>query len=142
MVPLAGEFALLRWLFRTDLAVEPQQAAPEPVGVPVFALVVVGLTLAGFAATSLLGVSPAWAALAGALVLGAPGLATRRTTVVRIAAAADLPVHDFAALADGQVVAGPAIIESDTTTVLLLPGDTARMDARGWLDVALPGEAA
>ncbi|BDG74659.1 hydantoinase/oxoprolinase family protein [Roseomonas fluvialis] len=53
----------------------------------------------------------------------------------------DLPVFDFAALADGQQVAGPAIIESDTTTVLLLPGDQARMDARGWVDVTLPGES-
>ena len=34
-------------------------------------------------------------------------------------------------------VAGPAIIESATTTVLLRPGDAARMDARGWLDVAV-----
>jgi len=55
---------------------------------------------------------------------------------------ADLPVLDFAALADGQVVTGPAIVESDTTTVLLLPGDRARMDARGWLDIVLPGDAA
>jgi len=52
---------------------------------------------------------------------------------------ATLPVFDFAALAPGQAVPGPAIIESDTTTVLLLPGDAARMDARGWLEVALPG---
>jgi N-methylhydantoinase A len=37
---------------------------------------------------------------------------------------------------------GPAIVESDTTTVLLLPGDRARMDARGWLDIALPGDPA
>ena len=51
-----------------------------------------------------------------------------------------LPVFDFAALAPDQQVAGPAIIESDTTTVLLLPGDVARMDGRGWLVVALPGE--
>jgi hypothetical protein len=26
-------------------------------------------------------------------------------------------------------------VESDTTTVLLLEGDTARLDARGWLEV-------
>jgi N-methylhydantoinase A len=39
------------------------------------------------------------------------------------------------------VVQGPAIVESDTTTVLLLPGDAARMDARGWLDIAVPKEA-
>ncbi len=51
---------------------------------------------------------------------------------------ADIPVHAFAALAPGAPIPGPAIIESDTTTVLLLHGDTARMDARGWLEIALP----
>ncbi len=48
------------------------------------------------------------------------------------------PVLRFEALAPGQGVAGPAIVESDTTTVLLRPGDSARMDARGWLDIAVP----
>jgi N-methylhydantoinase A len=38
-------------------------------------------------------------------------------------------------------VAGPAIVESDTTTVLLLPGDAARMDARGWLEITLPEQS-
>lgn len=50
---------------------------------------------------------------------------------------ADLPVWDFAALAAGQAVTGPAIIESATTTILLLPGDAAEMDARGWLTIRL-----
>jgi N-methylhydantoinase A len=76
---------------------------------------------------------------AQARVPAAP-FATRRARLD--GAEADLPVLDFAALADGQVVAGPAIVESDTTTVLLLPGDRARMDARGWLDIALPEDAA
>ena len=38
-------------------------------------------------------------------------------------------------------LAGPAIIESDTTTVLLLAGDQASMDARGWLALTLPRRA-
>jgi N-methylhydantoinase A len=49
----------------------------------------------------------------------------------------DVPVHDFAALAPGQVVTGPGIVESDTTTVLLRNHETARFDVRGWLDIAL-----
>jgi N-methylhydantoinase A len=53
----------------------------------------------------------------------------------------DVPVYDFAALGADQAVAGPAIVESDTTTVLLLPGDAARMDARGWLEITLPDQA-
>ena len=47
------------------------------------------------------------------------------------------PVWSFEALGADQAVAGPAIIESATTTVLLRAGDAARMDARGWLDVAV-----
>jgi len=48
-----------------------------------------------------------------------------------------LPVFSFDALAPSQSVPGPAIIESETTTVLLLPGDVARLDPRGWLEVAV-----
>ena len=55
---------------------------------------------------------------------------------------ADAPVFDFAALTPDQRVDGPAIVESDTTTVLLLPGDAARMDARGWLEVEVPAAPA
>ncbi|MFC7473311.1 hydantoinase/oxoprolinase family protein [Dankookia sp. GCM10030260] len=53
-------------------------------------------------------------------------------------AAVVAPVHRFEALAPGQAVVGPAIVESATTTVLLRPGDEARMDARGWLEIAVP----
>ncbi len=44
----------------------------------------------------------------------------------------------FDALAPDQELRGPAIVESETTTVLLRPGDRARMDGRGWLDIAVP----
>jgi N-methylhydantoinase A len=57
------------------------------------------------------------------------------------AGSAEVPVYDFAALGADQAVAGAAIVESDTTTVLLLPGDAARMDARGWLEITLPEPA-
>ncbi|WP_191083711.1 hydantoinase/oxoprolinase family protein [Roseococcus microcysteis] len=48
-----------------------------------------------------------------------------------------LPVWRFEALAAGQRVAGPAIVESPTTTVLLQPGDAAVMEPGGWLAVSL-----
>ena len=48
-----------------------------------------------------------------------------------------VPVFDFLSLAADQRIAGPALIESDTTTVLLRPGDMARFDVRGWLDVTI-----
>ncbi|MBX7449560.1 arsenic transporter [Mycolicibacterium sp. 3033] len=90
------EFLILRGVFAKDLAVAPRprtDATPAPW--PRFTLVVLALTLAGFALTSLAGLSPAWAALAGALVLGIRGLATGRTTVTRITVAADGPFLVF-----------------------------------------------
>ncbi|BBX20023.1 arsenic transporter [Mycolicibacterium duvalii] len=96
LIAIAVEFALLRWLFAADLTTTPRRpAADEPVRPPRFAVAVLALTLAGFAVTSLFGLSPGWAALAGALTLGARGLAARGTTLPRIAAALDLPFLVF-----------------------------------------------
>jgi len=96
LAAIAVEFVLLRWLFKRDLAIESKQVdAAEPVNVPVFVLVVLALTLVGFAVTSLLGHSPAWAALAGATILGVRALVRRDTTVMRIASAADAPFLAF-----------------------------------------------
>jgi len=71
---------------------------------------------------------------AGAATPGAP-LGTRRAMLE--SGWAELPVLGFDALAAGQVLQGPAIVESATTTILLLPGDTARMEAGGWLSITL-----
>jgi N-methylhydantoinase A len=54
----------------------------------------------------------------------------------------EIPVYDFAALAAGQRITGPAIVESDTTTVLLRNKEAARFDPRGWLDIVLDQSAA
>jgi N-methylhydantoinase A len=48
------------------------------------------------------------------------------------------PVYRFDALAPGQHVAGPAIVESAMTTVLLRARDDATVTPRGWLDIAVP----
>ena len=58
---------------------------------PVFSLVVLGLTLGGFAVASAAGANPAWAALAGALVLAVRALARRETTAAALARSADVP---------------------------------------------------
>jgi arsenical pump membrane protein len=55
------------------------------------ALAVLAATLAGFVLASAAGVNPAWAALAGVVVLGARALAQRRTGVAALARAADAP---------------------------------------------------
>jgi N-methylhydantoinase A len=49
------------------------------------------------------------------------------------------PVYDFDALAPAQPIAGPAIVESAMTTVLLRPGERANVTPLGWLDIALDG---
>ena len=86
LAAVAVEFVLLRWLFAKDLTVKPDpEPVTDPVRVPVFVLVVLALTLVGFAVMSLLGLSPAWAALAGVVVLGVRALARRETSVARIA---------------------------------------------------------
>jgi N-methylhydantoinase A len=46
-------------------------------------------------------------------------------------------VYRFDALAPAQRIAGPAIIESAMTTVLLRPGDRASVTPQGWLDIAV-----
>ena len=47
-------------------------------------------------------------------------------------------VFDFADLAPGQRLSGPTLVESETTTVLLRPGEAGRFDAAGWLAIAVP----
>jgi N-methylhydantoinase A len=51
-----------------------------------------------------------------------------------------VPVFELEALAPGQAIEGPAIIESATTTVLLRPGDLARTSSIGWLDITVRGK--
>ena len=49
-------------------------------------------------------------------------------------------MYDFEALAPKQTIAGPAIIESLMTTVLLRQGEVATVTPLGWLDIILlPG---
>jgi N-methylhydantoinase A len=49
----------------------------------------------------------------------------------------DIPVYSFDALQPGHSLTGPAIIEAETTTVLVDTGDRVRVNALGWLDITL-----
>ncbi|MFD4576244.1 ArsB/NhaD family transporter [Streptomyces sp. NPDC058417] len=97
LVAIAAEYVVLRRFFAADLpagdlgagAAAPEAEGAPEVRLPLFALVTVGCTLAGFVAASAVGVEPAWAAFAGALVMAVRALARRRVTpltVVREAA--------------------------------------------------------
>lgn len=67
---LAVEYLVFRRFFATDLHTPASgQTARTQADVPIFALGVVGLTLAGFTVASVVGVNPAWAAAGGAGIL-------------------------------------------------------------------------
>jgi arsenical pump membrane protein len=136
LVAIAVEFVLLRWLFARDLAAVPEHVEiDEPTDVPVFVLVVLALTLIGFAVTSLLGLSPAWAALAGATILGVRALARRDTTVIRIAAAIDIPFLAFV-LCLGVVVEAVMLHGLDSAMRNVLPSGNTLPALLGFAAIA------
>src|SRR5882757_5819291 len=49
----------------------------------------------------------------------------------------EVPVYALDALQPGHSLAGPAIIEAETTTVLVDTGDRVSVNPLGWLDIAL-----
>lgn len=101
VLAVLGEYAVLRWFFRRDLAAAAPIAPETPIApesavpVPRFALAVVVLTLAGFGVTSAFGVRPLWAATAGAGVLAVHALRRSRTTVLRIVRGVNVPFLAF-----------------------------------------------
>ncbi|MET9697076.1 SLC13 family permease [Streptomyces sp. NPDC006529] len=104
LVAIGVEYLVFRRYFAADLDAEPAgREALEAPELPLFALLTVAGTLAGFAVASAVGVDPAWAAAAGALVLGVRALARRRTTPAAIVRSAALPFLAFV-LALGIVV--------------------------------------
>ncbi|WP_425424717.1 SLC13 family permease [Streptomyces aurantiacus] len=113
-VAVAAEYLVFRRFFADDLldgspgrsragTKAGAETEAEPVDTPVFALATVACTLAGFVVASALGVEPAWAAFAGALVLAGRALVRGRTTPLAVARATSLPFLAFV-LALGIVV--------------------------------------
>lgn len=49
----------------------------------------------------------------------------------------EAPIYDFDRLQPGQTIDGPAIVESETTTVVLRPGDRATTTPFRWLDITV-----
>jgi arsenical pump membrane protein len=122
LAAVAVEYVVFRRFFATDLAARATGAGPAPRRrLPVFTLVVLGCTLAGFVLVSLAGLNPAWAALGGALVLAARALARRRTTVRGLVGAAG-PQFCLFVLALGVVVKAVAEGGLGTAAGRLLPG--------------------
>lgn len=85
LVAIGAEYLLFRRFFADDLTapVTTTEAVETP-ELPVFALVTVACTLAGFVVASAVGVEPAWVALVGALVLAGRALVRRRATPLTV----------------------------------------------------------
>ncbi len=109
---IAVEYLVMRRFFATDLQVPPESASgPAAADLPVadpaaprVALAVLAATLAGFGASSAVGVEPVWVAAAGAAVLAVRALVRRRSGPVAIVLAA-APAFCLFVLALGVVVA-------------------------------------
>ncbi|GGX74551.1 arsenic transporter [Streptomyces anandii JCM 4720] len=122
LVAIGAEYVVFRRFFARDLAAAaPSRSAGEPPALPLFALVTVACTLAGFVVTSTFGVEPAWAAFAGALVLAGRALVRRRATPLSVVRAA-APAFLAFVLALGIVVR--AVVDNGLASALghVLPG--------------------
>ncbi|MEU6818242.1 arsenic transporter [Streptomyces sp. NPDC046860] len=122
LAAIGVEYVVFRRFFARDLsAAAPAtgERGQEP-PLPLFALVTVGCTLAGFVVASLFGVDPAWAAAAGALVLAGRAVLRRRATPLSVVRAAAPPFLAFV-LALGVVVR--AVVDNGLSDALghLLP---------------------
>jgi arsenical pump membrane protein len=130
LVAIGCEYLVFRRFFGTDLdaGLPPPAAgtagAAERPEVPLFALVTVGCTLAGFAVASALEVNPAWAAAAGALVLAARALARRRVRVRGIIGAA---APGFLAFVLALAIVVRAVVDNGLAAALshLVPAGSA-----------------
>ncbi len=125
LVAIAVVYAIFRWFFAADLRVTPEPEGREPPArPPVFVLVVVGLTLAGFAVGQSVGVAPAWVALAGASVLAVRSLSRGHTSVVEIVGSASVSFLVFV-LGLGVVVHAVMLNGMDTAMSHVLPSGSS-----------------
>ena len=123
------DWSALRLAFARDLQAKSDH--PEPVGEPpVFALIVLGLTVAGFVVTTAVHVAPAWAALAGCIVLGVRQLIRRQVTPFRLVMSASPGFCAFV-LCLGVLVAG--VLDKGAAKLLkhLIPSGTGLLALLG-----------
>ena len=81
-----------------------------------------------------------WPRIAAAPGPGPGGRGANGSLLSGLPGRVDTPIHDGHRLVPGNRLAGPAIIELDTTTVVLHPGQTLRMDGYGNFEL-FPGSA-
>ena len=121
---IAVKWLVLRRFFSTDLVGRAEAVTSTRQPVPVFACIVVALTLLGFFVTSVLHVAPAFAALGGAVTLAVPALVSRRATVRDVGLALEVPFLAFV-LALGFIVKAVSVHGLGTLVTHLVPGGTS-----------------
>lgn len=132
LAAIGVEYVVFRRFFRRDLsaAAPAGRATGEEPPLPLFALVTVGCTLAGFVVTSAFGVDPAWAAAAGALVMAGRAVVRRQATPLSVVRAA-APAFLAFVLALGVVVR--AVVDNGLSDALghLLPSGSGLLALLG-----------
>ncbi len=116
----ALEWLGLRLFFAADIDKERAPAVPTQAP-PRYALAVLAATVIGFVVTSAVDVPPAWAAVAGVVLLATPALRARAMTVPRMIAEANLGFCAFV-FALGVIVDGVARHGLTTGLAHLIPG--------------------
>jgi arsenical pump membrane protein len=139
LAAIGVEYVVFGRFFAADLNVRPRRDraranrdeadsdradSDRDTGLPLFTVIVVALTLAGFAGASAAGVNPAWAAFAGAVVLAGRALARHRVAPASLVRAADLPFLLFV-LSLGIVVKAVTDNGLGRSLAPLLPGGTS-----------------
>jgi len=135
LAAVAVEYVVFRMFFASDLAAGADGVPVPAKQAPRFVLVVLGLTLVGFAVTSPLGVDPAWAAFGGALVLGVRALVRRTTTPAALVGSTSIPFLVFV-LALGIVVR--AVVDNGLSSAVghLIPTGSTLLALLGLAAVA------
>ena len=124
LAAITVEWTVLRRFFASDLVGRSETKIAAPLPTPVFACAVVALTLVGFFVASVLHVSPAFAALGGAVTLAVPALVRRRGRVRDIGVALDVPFLAFV-LALGLVVKAVSLHGLSSLVMRLVPNGTS-----------------
>ena len=124
LAAIAVEWLVLRRFFAADLIGHTEASVVPRRPAPVYACLVLGLTLVGFFLTSVFDVAPAFAALGGAVALGVPLLRSRRATVRDVGVALQVPFLAFV-LALGLVVKALALHGLGSLVSHLVPGGTS-----------------
>ncbi len=104
LAAIAVEWLVLRRFFASDLVGRGVSDRGRRAVLPTYPVVVIGLTLLGFFVTSIVHISPVFAATAGAVALVLPAVGSRKASLKDVAVMVDVPFLAFV-LALGLIVA-------------------------------------